>query len=64
MSKELAKQEALPGRPLPLEQSAPHLLDRICKENKGQKIRTTLDYYLQRNVTEIVENHHRELKYQ
>jgi penicillin-binding protein 1C len=63
MSKELAKQEPLPGTPLPLEQAAPHLLDRICKENKGEKIRTTLDYFLQKSVTEIVENHHRELKF-
>jgi penicillin-binding protein 1C len=63
MSNELAKQEALPGKPLPLEQAAPHLLDRICKENKGLKIRTTLDYFLQKTIDEIVENHHRELKF-
>ena len=63
MSKELAKDESLPGKPLPLEQAAPHLLDRICKELKGQKVKTTIDYFLQKTVSEIVENHHRELKF-
>ncbi|MBM3437068.1 MAG: penicillin-binding protein 1C, partial [Bacteroidetes bacterium] len=59
----LAKEEALPGKPLPLEQAAPHLLDRIYKECPGQRIRTTIDYILQKSVGEIVEIHHRELKF-
>lgn len=59
----LAKLENLPGKPLPLEQSAPHLLDRICREMPGQRVRTTIDYALQKTVSEIVEIHHRKLKF-
>ncbi len=63
ISRYLANIEPLPGRPLPLEKVAPHLLDRVCKEFKGQNITTTLDYFLQKSVSEIIENHHKELKY-
>jgi len=63
VSSTLAKMEDLPGKPLPLEQLAPHLLDRICREMPGRRIRTTIDYNLQKIVSEIVEIHHRELKF-
>lgn len=53
---ELSKQESLPGKPFPLPQLAPHLLDRSIKEKFiGQRIVTTLDAQLQQRVTDIVE---------
>lgn len=60
---ELAKQEELPERPLPLPQNAPHLLQRFRKENKTgtTKIQTTLNGPLQLHVTEIVNRHQMQL---
>jgi penicillin-binding protein 1C len=59
----LSKQEPLPGKPFPLPQLAPHLLDRTSKEgNKGKISRTTIDANIQENVNRIVEYHHTILK--
>jgi penicillin-binding protein 1C len=63
VSSSLAKMEDLPGKPLPLEQPAPHLLERICKEMPGRRVKTTIDYNLQKTISEIVEIHHQELKF-
>jgi penicillin-binding protein 1C len=55
----LAKNEPLPGRPYPLPQVAPHLLDRVYKDgNKGQRIRTTIEAHLQEQVKNIIERYH------
>ncbi len=59
----LSKYEELPGTPLRLPQEAPHLLTRVFKKYKGERITTTLDGTLQRLVSEIIENHHKILKY-
>ncbi len=61
---ELAKMEALPVKPLPLPQNAPHLLQRFRMENKtgSTKIKTTVDGNLQQNVTGIVARHQQVLK--
>ncbi len=61
---ELAKQEILPDKPLPLPQNAPHLLQRFRKENKttSTKIKTTIDGTLQQNVNDIVLRHQQVLK--
>lgn len=54
----LAKDEDLPGMPLPLPQLAPHLLVRsILEGHKGEKIHSTLDYTLQQTVAEILSRH-------
>lgn len=59
----LAKLEALPGKPLPLPQFAPHLLQRFKKEkNIETKIKTTLDGSLQKNVAAIIQQHQSLLK--
>lgn len=72
----LAMQEPLPGEPLDLPQSAPHLLTRFYKEHgaaagKNSKdpvsslttrARTTLSASLQEKVTDIIALHHRRLK--
>ena len=58
----LAKAEPLPGKPHPLPQMAPHLLDRLSKEGyTGKRVKTTIDRELQENATELVAIHHRRL---
>ena len=58
---ELAKQEPLPGKPMPLPQLAPHLLDRMVKEKPGQRVRSTLDYNLQLRLNNTLAVHHQSL---
>lgn len=59
----ISKIEPLPGKPLPLPTIAPHLLTRIEKEKKGQRIRTTLNITLQTKVLDIIDLHYNKLKY-
>ncbi|MES2284540.1 MAG: penicillin-binding protein 1C [Bacteroidota bacterium] len=60
---ELSKQEPLPGKPYPIPQIAPHLLQRAAKEGlSGERIVSTLDVHLQERLNEIIENHHKILK--
>ena len=63
---ELAKEEPLPEAPLPLPQAAPHLLERAFKEQifktgKQSRVRTTVDFALQKQVTSILKIHHNAL---
>ena len=63
----LAKLESLPGKPLPLPQLAPHLLQRFRSDVKNGNISadkslTTIDENLQQKVTEIIDRHHAILK--
>lgn len=59
----IAKSEPLPGRPFPLPQLAPHLLDRIVKEgSKGTSLRTTLKHILQERVSSILQFHSIQLR--
>lgn len=63
---QLAILEPIPQKPVPLPRLAPHLLDRAAKEiftqqNQRTKIQTTIDRSLQKNLNEIVKNHHRNL---
>ena len=63
---DLAKEEPLPEAPLPLPQVAPHLLDRAFKEQifktgKQSRVRTTVDFQLQKQVASILKLHHNEL---
>ncbi|WP_153800639.1 penicillin-binding protein 1C [Foetidibacter luteolus] len=69
---ELAKLEPLPGAPKPLPQLAPHLLERFKKDYSSFKkddedlastgITTTIDIGIQRQVNDIILQHHRQLK--
>ncbi len=63
LSLALARMEPLPGEPLPLPSSAPHLLDHIYTNYRGQRLRSTLDAELQQRVNEILEVHHKSLQY-
>ena len=50
----LAIEEPIPDEPLPLPRLAPHLLEKMVKEQNGQSITTTIDASLQQRVTEIM----------
>lgn len=63
----LSKLEPLPGNPLPLPQLAPHLLqrfkdDKTAYSNLSSKVKTPLDINLQKNVIDILNQHHNVLK--
>lgn len=70
----LAKLESIPGRPRPLPQLAPHLLDRFRKDFRKldlpayrtgrphTKIQTTVRAPLQKNITALLQRHHRRFR--
>lgn len=58
----LAKSEPLPGKPFPLPQITPHLLDRIAFENhKGEKVETTIHLSLQEQLNKLIDRYHKSL---
>lgn len=59
----LAKAESLPGKPKALPDVAPELITRLVQEGKaGQKTRSTLDPYLQKQLIQKVRRTHRQMK--
>ena len=52
---ELAKDEPLPFEPVALPRDARHLTEHYVKQSPGQRVRTTLDIHLQRQVEEIAD---------
>ncbi|MEO1032949.1 MAG: penicillin-binding protein 1C [Bacteroidota bacterium] len=54
--------EGLPQKPYPLPQIAPHLLQKVSKNHKGQYIKTTLNADLQEQANGIVKQHYMLLK--
>lgn len=63
---QLSKEEELPAKPFRLPQFAPHLLNQIHKEfGKSQKakVQTNIDIQLQKQVNEIIDRHHNQLKF-
>ncbi|MBT7308782.1 MAG: penicillin-binding protein 1C, partial [Gammaproteobacteria bacterium] len=60
---ELAKEEPLPGKPHPLPQITPHLLDRAVKGGyRGSRVVTSINRDLQERLLELVERHHQHLQ--
>ncbi len=57
----LALQEPLPGKPLPLPSLANHFTQRVVKEHPGERILSTLDYNLQQRINQIVAVNHNNL---
>ncbi len=57
----LSIKEVLPQKPEPLPQLAPHLLDRIEKQKKGERITTTLDYDKQKETRRLLNQHSKAL---
>ena len=58
MTFDLAITEPLPQKPYALPQIAPHLLQKVAKENLGKKIVTTIDISLQNRVNQIVRQYY------
>ena len=55
---ELSYLEPLPGKPYPLPQIAPHLMNTLCRQNGYGKIhRTTVRYSLQESAVQAVAHH-------
>ena len=55
---DLAISENLPSEPLPLPQTAPHLVTRFFKQNKGKHIVSSIDKNIQTQVESILERWH------
>lgn len=55
---ELAIDEKLPGKPLPLPEIAPHLTEKVRNQHPGKRIRTTIDYDFQKKINQITSEHH------
>ncbi|WP_288954569.1 penicillin-binding protein 1C [uncultured Polaribacter sp.] len=58
---DLAILEEIPQKPYKLPQIAPHLLQKVNKEKKGQFVKTTIDKNLQNQTNLIVKNHYNQL---
>lgn len=59
---DLSKSESLPGKPFPLPDMAPHLLNRTMNDGfKGSRIQTTIDADLQEKLNGIIELNHKVL---
>ena len=52
----LSKLESLPERPESIPQKTYHLTNRIYLEERGKRVRTTIDPYLQQRASEILES--------
>ncbi|MFD0941382.1 penicillin-binding protein 1C [Pedobacter boryungensis] len=64
---ELSKSEPIPGKPLPLPQNAPHLLNRFKEEKnslnvKSTSLTTTIDYDLQLKINELLKRYNNRYK--
>ena len=55
---EISVTEELPLKPIPLPDIAHHLTEKLAKSNKGENIKSTIDYSLQEKVNSIIELHH------
>ena len=62
MAYELALLERLPGKPFPLPDLAPHLIEKVRKEHIGQRVKSTVDVSLQQQLTLVAEEHHFQLR--
>ncbi|PQJ76246.1 penicillin-binding protein 1C [Polaribacter gangjinensis] len=53
--------EKIPDKPYPLPQIAPHLLQKVNQQKKGQFVQTTIDKNLQQQANDIVQQHYNQL---
>ena len=58
---QLSIEEKLPRKPYRLPQKAPHLLQKVVKNHKGKRVRTSIKYSLQQRINAIVKNHYDKL---
>lgn len=59
---ELSISERLPQKPYRLPHIAPHLVDRLAKPYSGQRVQSTIDLLLQKQVNQVVKKHYNILK--
>jgi penicillin-binding protein 1C len=59
---ELAIDEPLPQKPYDLPQIAPHLLQRVAKNQEGTRLKTTVDIALQNRVNQIAKYYYNQYK--
>lgn len=59
---ELSIEEPLPQKPYDLPQIAPHLLQRVAKNEEGTRVKTTIDYALQNRVNQIARYYYNQYK--
>ncbi len=55
---EVSISEELPLKPLPLPDVAYHVTEQFVRSDRGENIKTTIEYSLQQKVNEIIELHH------
>ncbi|MCF8713787.1 penicillin-binding protein 1C [Joostella atrarenae] len=58
----LAITETLPEKPYALPQLAPHFLQYTATKKRGKKLKTTVDYELQKRTNNIVKRHYETLR--
>ncbi len=58
----LAKMESIPSKIHRLPHIAPHLLDRVSREHKGERVVSTIDYQLQKHVNAIAAKHQKRME--
>jgi penicillin-binding protein 1C len=59
---QLSVAEPLPGKVNPLPLNAYHLIEKAALEKSGQRIHSTIDFFLQEQICELVERHHKKLQ--
>ncbi|SFB11766.1 penicillin-binding protein 1C [Flavobacterium swingsii] len=59
---ELAIDEPLPQKPYDLPQIAPHLLQRVAKNQEGTRLKTTVDIALQNRVNQMAKYYYNQYK--
>jgi len=59
---ELSIAEPLPQKPFDVPQLAPHLLERVVRENKGKRIRTTINLDIQTRANDIAATYYHQYK--
>lgn len=59
---ELSIDEPLPQKPFDLPQIAPHLLQRVAKNQEGTRVKTTIEMALQNRVNQIAKQYYNQYK--
>jgi penicillin-binding protein 1C len=59
---ELSIEEPLPRKPYDLPQIAPHLLQRVAKNQEGARVKTTIGFDLQNRVNQIAKYYYNQYK--
>ncbi|KFF18432.1 penicillin-binding protein 1C [Flavobacterium hydatis] len=59
---ELSIEEPLPKKPYDLPQVAPHLLQRVAKNQEGTRVKTTVEFALQNRVNQIAKYYYNQYK--